>query len=294
MLFGFFNAVAGATVSALEPPSSVSYLIAAGGGAGGYSYDDTGSVSTSRSAGSGGGGGGLLIGTASVTADTLYSVVAGAGGDASYRNSNAGQNSTFGALVAYGGAEGVAGILGTPNNQYADGIAGGSGSGAISTISTSTGTGGAEVSGQGYPGGAGYAANYSGFLSASAGGGGAGGPGGNAGDSVAGAAGLGVSSDITGFNVTYSAGGAGNYSFILSSGTRAFGLGTGGKGASNTGGSAVNRYAQSGGHGRVVIRYPMTYAAATAVGNVTYSEVAGDRIYIFDVGSGSITFPSTA
>ena len=213
------------------PPSTVEYLVVAGGGSGGLA---------------GGGAGGLRQGYAGVTLGSSYTVTVGAGG-----NAVPGNNSVFGTITSTGGGTGHTGGSGGDNN-------GGSGGGSYGYSPGSGVSGQGNAGGQFFSGGAG-------------GGGGAGTVGLNApGGNVGGNGGAGIASDITGNRVVY-AGGGGGYGSTSGApgGVGGGGYGpsasvpgtagvanTGGGGGGLTGGANI-----TGGSGIVVIRYP---------GNVQY------------------------
>lgn len=156
--------------------TSVQYLIIGGGGGGG--------APGSSICGGGGGAGGVLQGTVSVTPGQTYSIKVGAGGPAN----NAGSNSEFDSLIAYGGGHGLGG-------------SGGSGGGGY----YSNPGGGVCVAGQGNNGGNGN--YYVGSTCRTGGGGGAGSVGASYPSSPTG--GSGIYSDITNMNLLYATGGGG-------------------------------------------------------------------------------------
>jgi len=214
--------------------TSVEYLVIAGGGGGGRGGEG-GYVN-----GGGGGAGGFLTGTTSVTSGQSITVNVGAGGSAgpwqSARGSNGG-NSSFSTITSIGGGGGGGGY------STASGLAGGSGGGGGVS---SAGAGGAGTSGQGNAGGGqiGGCVQNSSTGCGGGGGGGAGGPGGTGGP-YPGAAGLGLSSSITGTAVTYAAGGSG------ARGT------TAGPASTGNGGQAGDKdyIGAAGGSGVVIVRY---------------------------------------
>ena len=79
----------------LQYPTTVEYLIVAGGGAGGGS-----------NGGGGGGAGGYLAGTAAIAGSITYTLTIGAGGGWTYPQSNNGAVSTFNGITAVGGGGG--------------------------------------------------------------------------------------------------------------------------------------------------------------------------------------------
>jgi hypothetical protein len=186
--------------------TSIQYLVVGGGGGGGITLDG------------GGGAGGMLVGTMTVTPSQTISYVVGAGG----ASASAGSNSTFGALIAYGGGTGTRGA--SSGNQN-----GGSGGGSY--YYSSGGVPGTGVAGQGNSGGEGNTSESSG------GGGGAGAIGVAASSSVGGAGGAG----LTWINGTTYAGGGGGGAYF----------GTGGAGGSGGGGAGGASGTSSGSAGSV-------------------------------------------
>jgi len=158
------------------------YMIIAGGGGGGSDM------------GGGGGAGGYLTGTVNLVANTVYSIVVGAGGigslayhGAGIRSGSNGSNSSAFGVIAIGG-----GLGGNSFNSagVANGLLGGSGGGASAYYNQAPArTGGAGTAGQGNRGG-----NQSGTSYYGGGGGGAGGAGADANNRPNG--GIGVWNDI--------------------------------------------------------------------------------------------------
>jgi len=290
------------TVNNTVAPTSVDYLVVAGGGSGGNG-DTTGI------GGGGGGAGGLRTSAGpsgggntaesafSVTSGTNYTVTVGNGGvaptvsaeDGGYGNQ--GQSSVFGSITTVGGGGG--------GKQNGNGLSGGSGGGA----GYSTFTGGARTVNQGYAGG-----STSGVYS-EAGGGGAGGVGQPATSTKGGNGGVGVQSSITG-TATYYAGGGGGGGYTALGTTQGLG-GTGGGGAGgnqsggvagtvNTGGGGGGAgvgfnsagFGGAGGSGVVIIAYPDTYKVLTIGSGLTYDQPtrAGYRVYRFTAGTGTVSW----
>ena len=272
--------------------SNVDYLIVAGGGGGGNG---------------GGGGGGMLAGTFGETlgAGQVYTVTVGDGGDGNVGHDDGsiksddqrrdGENSsiTGGSLSVYEAIGGGAGGF----EQFTPGNSGGSGGGASYDADSTTVSAASGVSGQGSAGGVAWASSFGG----AAGGGGAGEAGSNSVERVGnfskgGKGGDGLSSDITGSDVTYAGGGAGgsvipdaNTYDIPSGGAGGGGsgpstdAGAGGQGTDGLGGGGGGGEAEvrdtpelytSGGSGIVILRYDITSAV---LGNSTLV-VEGDSL----------------
>lgn len=242
----------------------VEVMVVAGGGSGG--------------AMGGGGAGGVVYSSAyPVVAGTSYSITVGAGGAGTYSVIGLqGNNSVFDTLTATGGGYGGGATAGYPPS------AGGSGGGGQGL--DYAGTGASGTSGQGYSGGTGIT-NGAGTAGGGGGGGGAGGPGVTASVSYMGAeGGRGITSNITGFPVTYAAGGGGGAYYY--NGTGSGGLSDGGgkggghgvigsDGAENTGSGGggagyidnlgYNTSSGSGAAGIVIVRYPYQGPTSVAV-----------------------------
>ena len=239
----------------LNADRDVEYLVVAGGGGGGGSFH-----------GGGGGAGGVLAGSLPA-APGAFDVTVGAGGEGGARQTsprdygdNGGDSSVLG-VVAFGGGGGGAGLIGATG---AVGRSGGSGGGGAFAA-----TGGAAGTlGQGHAGARGR--DTSGPVRYGGGGGGAAAAGsaavagssGNGGDG-----GTGISSGITGVELTYGGGGGGNGH---ASGGRAGLGGTGGGGTGERvsvpatagtdglgggGGGADSGVGAAGGDGVVILRY---------------------------------------
>ena len=265
-------------------PTTVEYLVVAGGGGGGGS-----------NGGGAGGAGGYRTATGyAVTSGQTIAVTVGAGGAGGTSTGaagNDGSNSVFGSLTSTGGGGG-----GSGDGSFYAGRSGGSGGGGASQGGNNGSGGTASPPGQGNAGGDGVTDSAS--FRSGAGGGGAGVAGSNAtGPSSGGQGGNGLQSSITGTATYYAGGGAGAWW----SGTNSVaGLGGGGTqnvaGTANTGGGGgggTPGNGRAGGSGVVIIRYPDSYAAASATtGTVTYTVSGGYRVYKF-TSSGTITFPDT-
>ena len=226
-------------------------LLLVGGGGAGFGMGKDGAVG----GGGGGGGGGVIYNaTYFVQAGQEYAISVGAGSEPRhdwFQSANGG-NTTFGALVAYGGGAGGGDRVG--------GATGGSGGGG-----GHNNAGGMSLDGQGHAGG-----NSTGGMSG--GGGGAGSAGGGPTGAQAGNGGDGATYDITGEIVTYAGGGGAGIGIGYTGG--AGGVGGGGAGCSGTtpsqpgvdglggGGGGGNmgegsktQLASRGGNGIAVIRY---------------------------------------
>ncbi len=226
-----FTSIGTTTWQAPPLTRSVEYLIVGGGGGGGNGYD--------TAAGGGGGGGMVLTGTTPVNRGTWYTIVVGdggAGGSGPYPgnyNGSPGQDSQFGSIVAFGGG------LGQASRTYTPTLARQGGAAQDGSNTSARGGGGG---GSTYGGG---------------GGGGAGGAGGNAAQtsgSIGGTGGAGLSSSLSGSEVTYGAGGAGargNTAVTGADGVNNTGNGGGG-GAFSSGGG---RNGGKGGSGIVILKF---------------------------------------
>ena len=261
----------------------VEYLVVAGGAGGGSGYGSC--------AGSGGGAGGLLTGIVPVTVGVSYTVTVGGGGNGATSSADStgstGVNSVFGNITSLGGGGGK-----SPTTSRA-GASGGSGGGGLKT-----GAGGSGTFGQGNAGGNGTGTSG---LEAS-GGGGAGTVGFNPkdGSRIGANGGAGIASSISGTVTAYAGGGGGAGASASSIGGQG-GVGGGGggfgvatsyfaNGTTNTGGGGgghgCNGYtAANGGSGIVIISYPDTYNAPTALTG-TYTASTS--------GSGSVSFNGTS
>ncbi|CAN2226040.1 Listeria/Bacterioides repeat [Candidatus Nanopelagicaceae bacterium] len=250
--------------------TSVRYLLVGGGGAGG---------STLYGSAGGGGGGQVKDATLTTISNTSIAVVIGAGGSptdvatvASGGDGGATSITPNGGtlLTALGGGGGANSRLWSASPQGSGSTTGWTGGGgsshATTTVTGSTGTGGASLKG-----GNAFGSGTS-DLQAAGGGGGAGGAGVAATSGVAGAGGVGLASNISGASTFYGGGGGGakrtDATGIFASG----GNGGGGKGGigatnstsgtANTGGGgggaseyAVSKSGGSGGSGVVVFLY---------------------------------------
>jgi hypothetical protein len=227
--------------------TQVEYLVVGGGGGGGSG------VGSADYRGGGGGGGGFVTGTVAVSG--TVNVTVGRGGPIA----STGSNSSFGAIVAYGGGGGGSGA--TAGKAGGSGGGGGAGSGAAYY------GGGTGTSGQGYAGGTGGSDNVNFRIGGGGGGAGeAGYPAANN-NTTSGNGGAGKASSITGTSTYYAGGGgAGGVHKAYGSNTVG-GIGGGGSPVSYTGqpgtnglggggsGSGNNIDGTVGGSGVVIIRY---------------------------------------
>jgi len=247
-------------------PLTVNLLVVAGGGGGG------GAVGNITGCEGGGGGAGGFVSQSSVglTANNVYSVTVGAGGNAgtpSAKGGNGGDSQFGGSYTATGGGGGGSGYL---NSSGVNGSNGGSGGGGGRGTGSYQGTAGSGTPGQGNVGAPGT----------SIGQGGGGGGAGAAGSAQNG--GNGTANSISGSFVFYSGGGgAGVLSGNGSPGTggnggggggSASGNGTagtantggGGGGACNGGSSSGNYNGGAGGSGIVIVSYDFRTCTITA------------------------------
>jgi hypothetical protein len=213
--------VVGTTTWTAPADLIVQYLIVGGGGGSG------GKSSFAPGGSSGGGGGGaVVLGSVSVTKNTVYTIVIGDGGVGGNSgtppaNGSAGGNSSFFSITANGGGGGISNPN-SPNN----------GNGGTTGSGNTGGGGGACSGGNG------------------GGGGGAGGAG--ASGTSGGTGGVGVSSLISGTLTVYGAGGSGGIIFPPS--TPKPGVANTGNGASG-GSSGIGFSGAKGGSGIVILQY---------------------------------------
>ena len=267
-------------------PSSVEYLVLAGGGSGG-------SNGNSNGCGGGGGAGGYRTSTLSVAASTGYTVTVGGGGASRgaipTAQGNPGSNSVFASITSIGGGGGGG-----------DGGGNGGSGGGAGSYGFNPGQGTSEQGNNG--GNGGWFPAYAG-----GGGGGASGAGGNASEYSNGAGGNGSASSITGTSTYYAGGGSsgaeGGYA------TQPGGAGGGGNGVNNSGtagnggnnlggggGGSAGPSASaggSGGSGVVIIAYPSSNAPLASIsGGLSYDQPSrsGYRVYRFTGGTGNISW----
>ena len=287
---------------------TVEYLIVAGGGGGGTGNSGGGGGNTSG--GGGGGAGGLLSGSVTVAFGTPYTITVGSFGSGATTSGagSVGGNGANSSFTAVGtSAVGGGGGGGTSGAVYAAGN-GGSGGGASNYNNTFT-SGGTQTVGQGNAGGSILAGTNSPNFP-SAGGGGSGGAGGSTNNGTNGGnGGSATASSITGTSVFYAGGGGGS---TYASGTPGNGGnsvgGNGGIGGSSNGGAgtansgsggggscnnaSIQNNGGNGGSGVVIIAYPDTFPAPTAISGLTYNQPtrSGYRVYRFTAGTGTITW----
>ncbi len=235
----------------LSAPGDVDYLmVAGGGGAGGKSY----------APGAGGGAGGLLQGQLYLAAG-VQSLTIGLGGLGGYSTVEAAKGGDTVALgmTAYGG--------GAADETTAANRNGGSGAGRKAGVATGFGTG---VAGQGHNG---AGSPNVGGDGAAAGGGGAGGPGQSPSGTTPGSGGLGVTSNILGFDKGFAGGGVAATSAATSTATGSHGAAAvGATSASRKGGDGENGTG-AGGSG----------SAAIANTTVNRGGKGGDGVFILRV-----------
>jgi hypothetical protein len=250
-------------------PSTVEYLVVAGGGTG--------------LAGGGGAGGFRTSNSFSVQPGTNYTITVGAGGS----------NSQFGSLTSSrGGAGGNSGASGSFPGQ-SGGSGGGGGRNNYGGFAGGTGNLGAFSPSEGNAGGTAVGTGW-----ASGGGAGAAGNGGSA--AVGGA---GLSSSITGTSTFYAGGGgagAGTYGSGGNGGAGGGGRGraslgsAGTAGTANTGGGGgggSGNYA--GGSGVVIIAYPNTFSDLNVGAGLTHTlstARSGFKVYRFTAGTGTVSW----
>jgi hypothetical protein len=309
-------------------PTSVEYLVVAGGGGSYGAYLGSNPVEPCYNGAvnspAGGGAGGYRTATGyAVTGGTAYTVIVGAGGNTSGSN---GSDSVFDTITSAGGG-------GVKNQPYylAPTSPGGSGAGAHfdsqGCMSGGLGNTPPTTPSQGNNGGNAVCPNpspYNWWLG-TGGGGGANAAGGSAtwdgSVAYAGSGGAGKTSSISGASVTYAGGGGGGGSTLNTAGADPWPAGAGGAGGGGAGGTGAYSYGangtantgggaggdgwvrsgcdtptaysspgKSGGSGVVIIRYPDTFPLAkTTTGSPTVTTTGGYRIYRW-TGSGSITF----
>ena len=258
------------------PPTTLEYLVVAGGGGGGDGY------------GAGAGAGGLLQGITSIATGASITVTVGSGGTGSAAASN---NATQGGSSVFGSISTVGGGVGLENGSVFKSIQNG-GSGGGGSYASAPGQG---TSGQGNAGGV-----YGGVVNTyTPGGGGAGTIGLQSAGSNSGNGGAGIASAISGTVTTY-AGGGGGGTYQTSAGTQGSGgVGGGGSagtaggnnagssGSSNSGGGGGGASFQSayaaggnGGSGIVIVRYKGNTQFFTG-GTLSYDSINNYTVHTF-------------
>ena len=237
---------------------AVEYLVVAGGGG---------------ASNGGAGAGGLLQGVASVNSGSSITVTIGSGGTGGATTNTSGGNSVFGSITAIGGGLGG----GNPTPAAASGGSGGGSYTASNPANQGTfGQGNAGSIGNTSSGGGGGGAGTIGLIGLA---------------NIGGNGGSGIASAISGTVTSYAGGGGGGAGTTAGTG----GVGGGGNGGTgggsaataNTGGGGGGGYGGSGGNGGsgiVIISYPDTYNAPSALTG-TYTASTS--------GSGSISIPSS-
>lgn len=236
--------------------TNVDYLVVAGGGGSGNDNSGGGGAGGLRSTVTATGGGGSLESKLSLTANTVYPVLIGAGGygatTSGAKGSN-GFNSSFGSIQSIGGGGG-----GGDQGGARLGLTGGSGGGGTgNNASPSNWAGGSETANQGYAGGTGYGSSGGGWLNHRGGGGGGAGAAGVNGNvsSTGGNGGVGVQITAlatptgTGASGYYAGGGAGGTQSTTPSTGGTGGGGNGGSGNPGSGGTSATANTGGGGGG---------------------------------------------
>lgn len=241
---------------------TVDYLVVAGGGGGGSYGGGGGGGGLRCTVGSSGGSPGTPESALSLSANTPYATIVGAGGAGGISTAaqsgsvkgGSGSDSLFATITCIGGGGGAGFNVKSPSTLFD----GGSGGGGVDAPSSGTYiNGGVGTTNQGFAGGRGYRTN-SGY-NAGGGGGGAGGAGSDGGGSGTspskGTGGSGRSISITGSSITYASGGSG----MQESGSDTAGASgapyTGIGGDSSVGFGATRAVGGNGGSGVVIIRY---------------------------------------
>ena len=275
---------------------AVEYLVVAGGGGAG---------------GAGGGGGGLLQGLLPIITGQSYTVTVGSGGNGGANESTTpatqGGNSLLGSITAIGGGKGGT-WYSSSQNAVALGGSGGSGGGSAGQYTYSSYVAGAQATGgQGNAGGSTIGSTGTPYYQA--GGGGAGTVGLNANPSTnAGNGGAGIASSISGTVTAYAGGGGGGRASggtdanvgqggaggggsaaTTSSGTPSSGSTNSGGGGGGTNGAATGG---NGGSGIVIISYPDTYNAPSALTGTYTASTSGSGSLSFNGSSQYLTWPS--
>ena len=270
---------------------NASYLLVGGGGGSGIN------------GGGGGGGGGVLTGKTTLTVGTVYSFTIGGGGAGSTGSIGGSVGvSTIGlGLTAIGGGGGS----GRDAGPATRGATGGGGGGTTTNVTSRLWSAGSQpiISGQGFAGGAGTTWNIGSDInanSAGGGGGGAGGIGHSGTNQYGGYGGIGITSDITGSNISYGGGGGGGVTVNGTAGVGSSGGGNGGQsgtaaqagtnglGGGGGGAGPGTQTGLSGGSGVAIIRLPTANYTGTVTGSPTVTTVGSDTVIRF-TANGSYT-----
>ena len=273
------------------PSIEADILIIGGGGAPG---------TTGGEGGGGGAGGFQEYNSAYLVKGKVYTVTIGGGGGGTsnyaVRATRGAPSSIKGAnlqcIPSAGGGPGATYPAQTPTGKGfgigGDGASGGGGGGNYNANSERPmHYGGKGIGGQGTDGGDGM---YAGGAYGGGGGGGAGQAGGSGNNSNgnAGNGGNGLQSDITGSNVFYAGGGAGNSTATDGSGGQGGGGATNTSGTANTGGGGGAGNNVNGGSGVVIIRVLTTDYSGTTSGSPTVTTDGSHKVIKF-TGSGTYT-----
>jgi len=242
---------------------AVEYLVVAGGGG---------------ASNGGAGAGGLLQGVASVNSGSSITVTIGSGGTGGATTNTSGGNSVFGSITAIGGGLGG----GNPTPAAASGGSGGGSYTASNPANQGTfGQGNAGSIGNTSSGGGGGGAGTIGLIGLA---------------NIGGNGGSGIASAISGTVTSYAGGGGGGAGTTAGTG----GVGGGGNGGTgggsaataNTGGGGGGGYGGSGGNGGsgiVIISYPDTYNAPSALTGTYTASTSGSGSIYFN-GSSNINY----
>ena len=245
---------------------AVEYLVVAGGGG---------------ASNGGAGAGGLLQGVASVNSGSSITVTIGSGGTGGATTNTSGGNSVFGSITAIGGGLGG----GNPTPAAASGGSGGGSYTASNPANQGTfGQGNAGSIGNTSSGGGGGGAGTIGLIGLA---------------NIGGNGGSGIASAISGTVTSYAGGGGGGAGTTAGTG----GVGGGGNGGTgggsaataNTGGGGGGGYGSSGGNGGsgiVIISYPDTYNAPSALTGTYTASTSGSGSLSFNGSSQYLTWPS--
>ena len=274
-------------------PIVTDFLILAGGGSGAEDLSGAGGAGGLRSSMSSTGGGGSNETSLSLVSGTTYTVTVGAGYPAGDGDPGSGSPSSIAGsgittITSVGGGEagGPPSYGSTSNNGQAGGCGGGG--------RTTSGSGGAGTSNQGYAGG-------NGASNSGGGGGGTGAIGAAGSGTNGGNGGAGTSNSITGSSVTYGGGGGGGATGTAGSG----GAGGGGAGSNTNytkgtdgsanlggggggGGNSNTTDIASGGSGIGILRLLTSKYTGTTTGSPTVTTDGSYKVIKF-TGTGTYT-----